>query len=181
LFYIYFTNKLNLVMKRRRRNLKRAKALGCAFLLVGLSAGFAQQSVTASGGDASGSGGSVSYSVGQVVYTQNSGANGSVVQGVQQPFEISVVSGLTNASIQLNLSTYPNPTTENLVLVADGLDQTQLSFNLYDISGKLIESRAIVASETTISMRGLASATYLLKVVQNKEELKTFRVIKYKD
>jgi hypothetical protein len=39
------------------------------------------------GGEATGSGGSVSYSVGQVVYTTNTGINGSVAQGVQQPYE----------------------------------------------------------------------------------------------
>ena len=49
----------------------------------------AQQAINASGANATGSGGSVSYSVGQVLYTTNSGSNGSSAQGVQQPYEIS--------------------------------------------------------------------------------------------
>jgi len=44
----------------------------------------AQESVNASGGDASGSGGSSSYSVGQVFYSNYTGANGSEAQGAQQ-------------------------------------------------------------------------------------------------
>ena len=58
----------------------------------------AQEAITTSGGDASGSGGSVSYSVGQILYSTNTGANGSVAHGVQQPFEISVVIGIEEAS-----------------------------------------------------------------------------------
>jgi hypothetical protein len=168
-------------MEKKQHNCIYATVVVCSFWLVSLSTSYAQQSVTASGGNASGSGGSVSYSVGQVVYTQNNGVNASELQGVQQPFEISVASGLSNTTVQLNLSTYPNPTTDNLILVAEGMDQTQLAFNLYDVSGRLIDNRAIVNKETIISMSGLASATYFLKVVQGKEELKTFQVIKYKD
>ena len=58
----------------------------------------AQEVISSSGGNVSGSGGSVSYSVGQVVYTTNTGTNGSVAQGVQQPYEISVVTGIEEAT-----------------------------------------------------------------------------------
>ena len=43
-----------------------------------------QESVAASGGDASGTGGSSSYSIGQVFYSNYTGLNGSEAQGVQQ-------------------------------------------------------------------------------------------------
>ena len=59
-----------------------------AFLLLGLGGLQAQESPTAAGGEATGSGGTASYSIGQVVYTTNTGTNGSVAQGVQQPFVI---------------------------------------------------------------------------------------------
>ncbi|MGB4293795.1 MAG: hypothetical protein WBJ37_13065 [Bacteroidales bacterium] len=57
----------------------------------------AQNTVTSAGGDASGSGGSVSYTTGQIVYTTVSSANNSVAQGVQQPWEISVVTEIEKA------------------------------------------------------------------------------------
>ena len=60
-----------------------------AFLLLGLGGLQAQESPTATVGEATGTGGTASYSVGQVVYTTTTGTNGSVAQGVQQPFEIS--------------------------------------------------------------------------------------------
>jgi hypothetical protein len=96
---------------------KKIKLSAVLLLGLGLTGLQAQTSVNATGGDASGGGGSVSYSVGQVVYTTNTGANGSVAQGVQQPFEISVVTGIEEAKgINLSVSAYPNPTTDYLEL-----------------------------------------------------------------
>ena len=45
----------------------------------------AQQAYLTAGGNINGAGGSVSYSVGQTAYMFNTGANGNVQQGVQQP------------------------------------------------------------------------------------------------
>jgi hypothetical protein len=68
----------------------------------------AQSTIPATGGNAAGNGGSVSYTVGQIVYTTVSGTNGSVAQGVQQPYEISVVTGIENKEINLSCSIYSN-------------------------------------------------------------------------
>ena len=80
----------------RNTKLKLSTVLLLCFGMFGLQA---QQVVTTSGGNASGSGGSVSYTVGQIVYTTNTDSNGSVAQGVQQPYEISVVTALKKQRI----------------------------------------------------------------------------------
>ena len=49
------------------------------FILLGLGGLHAQEIVTATGSEATGTGGTASYTVGQVVYTTNIGTNGSVV------------------------------------------------------------------------------------------------------
>ena len=67
------------------------KSRPVALLMAGLLwAGFAQaqESANSSGGDATGSGGTIAYSIGQVVYTTNTGSNGSVAKGVQHAYEI---------------------------------------------------------------------------------------------
>ncbi|MCP4553263.1 MAG: T9SS C-terminal target domain-containing protein, partial [Bacteroidetes bacterium] len=56
-------------------------------LLLGVVFAHGQTTANTSGGEASGSGGAVSYSVGQVVCQTYSGTNGSVAEGVQQPYE----------------------------------------------------------------------------------------------
>ncbi len=155
------------------------KKVKLSVLLLGLGlTAQAQQAITATGGDASGSGGTVAYSVGQVVYTTNTGTTGSVAQGVQQPYEISIVLGIDNYSINLELSAYPNPTTDYLKLNVGKAELSTLNFQLHDISGKLIESKKITSTTETIRMENLPSAPYFLKVTNNNQEVKTFKIIK---
>ncbi|MES2394717.1 MAG: T9SS type A sorting domain-containing protein [Bacteroidota bacterium] len=149
------------------------------FLAIGLSGGYAQKTILASGGNTSGTDGSVSYSVGQVVYTTVGGTNGSVAQGVQQPYEISVVSGIAEAiAVSLLCSAYPNPTIDHVKLKIDDYKIEDLNYQLYDISAKLIESKKVSAAETIISMGNLVPATYFIKVMQNNKEVKIFKIIK---
>ena len=102
---------------------KKVKLIAVLLLGLGLTGLQAQETLTASGGNISGTGGSVSYSVGQVVYTTNTGANGSVAQGVQQPFEISAPVGIEEAKgINLSCLAYPNPATDYLTLSVDNFD-----------------------------------------------------------
>ncbi len=154
--------------------------LSTVFLLVlGLTGLQAQESVNTTGSNASGSGGSVSYTVGQVVYTTNTGTNGSVAQGVQQPYEISVVTAIEEAKgINLSVSAYPNPTTDFLNLKVENYDNTNLSYQLFDMNGKLLETKKIEGNQTSIVMSNLVPATYFVKVTESNKEVKTFKIIK---
>ncbi|MDA3912025.1 MAG: T9SS type A sorting domain-containing protein [Bacteroidales bacterium] len=158
---------------------KRLKLSAILLLGLGLTGLQAQEAISASGGNASGSGGTASYSVGQIVYTTNTGTNGSVAQGVQQPFEISVVTGLEEAKgINLSVSAYPNPTTDFLNLKVENYDNANLSYQLFDISGKLLETKNITGNQTSIVMSNLVPATYFVKVILGNKEVKTFKIIK---
>lgn len=158
---------------------KQKKTVAFLMLSCCLAPVFAQQSITATGGDASGSGGTAAYSIGQVVYTTNTGTTGSVAQGVQQPFEISIVLGLDDNLINLNMVAFPNPTTNLLQLKTEINSQENLSYQLYDVTGKVIETNKIINTIETIHMEELPKAIYFLKVVaKNNKELKTFKIIK---
>ncbi len=158
---------------------KKVKIIAIILFTLGVTGLNAQESINASGGNASGSGGSSSYSIGQVFYTSNIGSNGYVVGGVQQPYEISVVIGINEAKdITLQYSAYPNPTKENIILKIENFSLSNLSFYLYDINGKLLENKKIESNETSITMNNLATANYILKVTQNNKEVKTFKIIK---
>lgn len=111
------------------------KSRPIALLAVGLlwtGLAQAQESVNASGGDATGSGGTVAYSIGQVVYTTNTGSNGSVAQGVQHAYEIFTV-GIKETALNISLTIFPNPTTDNLTLQISDYNNEKLSFQLFDI------------------------------------------------
>ena len=158
---------------------KKLKLSAVLLLGLGLTGLQAQTSINATGGNASGSGGSASYSVGQVVYTTNTGTNGSVAQGVQQPFEISVVTAIEEAKgINLSVSAYPNPTTDYLTLSIKEFDISNVSYQLLDMNGKLLQNEKITGNQTSIVMSNLVPATYFVKVIQDNKEVKTFKIIK---
>jgi hypothetical protein len=178
-------------MRQKQKELKvesrKLKALGVAALLTftySLSTVSAQTSINATGSNASGSGGSTSYSVGQVIYTTHSGTNGSIAEGVQQPYEISIITGFEEAQgINLSVSVYPNPTTDYLTLNIDNSvktnhDLSQLSYQLYDVNGKLLQNEKITGNQASIVMSNLVPATYFVKVIQGNKEVKTFKIIK---
>ena len=79
-----------------------------AFFLLGVGGLQAQESMTAAGGNGTGSGGTIAYSVGQLVYTSDTETGSSVTKGVQQPFEISTTLGINETSINLELSVKQN-------------------------------------------------------------------------
>ena len=139
----------------------------------------AQNAIPASGGNASGTGGTVSYTIGQVVYTTNTGTNGSAAQGVQQPYEISAVTGIEKAKdISLEIVVYPNPATDYVKLKVENYEIENLSYQLYNINGTLLENKKIEGNETSIVMRNLIQGTYFLKVTDKQKEIKTFKIIK---
>jgi hypothetical protein len=152
--------------------------ISAAFLLLGIGGLHAQESPTATGGDATGAGGTSSYTVGQVVYTTNTGSNGSVAQGVQQPYEISVTTGVNETTINLEMSVFPNPTTNYLQLKVGSEKLENLNFQLIDLQGKVIENKKVTAITSTINMEELPKAIYFLNVTKNNQLIKTFKVIK---
>jgi hypothetical protein len=138
-----------------------------------------QQAVLSSGADVAGTGGTVSYSVGQVVYQTHPGTSGSVAEGVQQPFEISVLSSVQEAiGISLTCSAYPNPTADYLILKVENYAFDNPRYQLFDMQGKLLESKIITFDQTNIPMNAFAPATYLLKVIHPNKEITTFSIIK---
>lgn len=102
------------------RKIKLCLIITLGFYLTSLQA---QKAILTSGGEASGNTGTLSYSIGQVVYQVHTGSNGSVAEGVQQPFEIQEVTGIENVfGVNLTISTFPNPVVENLTLSVENLE-----------------------------------------------------------
>jgi hypothetical protein len=152
-----------------------------AFFLAGLLwAGFAQaqESVNASGGDATGSGGTVAYSVGQLVYTTSNGSNGTMAQGVQHAYEIFTV-GTSETILNISLAAFPNPITDNLTLLISDFNNEKLSYQFFDMQGKQLSNGQITAQQTQINASSLPSATYIINVVnQENKKVQSFKIIK---
>jgi hypothetical protein len=144
------------------------------FCLTGLQA---QQSVNSSGSIASGSGGRMNYSLGQVNNQTYTGTNGSIMEGVQQPYIISVVTSIEEAN-DIALSVYPNPTTNFLQLIVDCEKLKDLHYQLFDTGGKILQNEKITNNQTGIAMDNLIPAIYFLKVIYKNKAIKIFKIIK---
>lgn len=138
----------------------------------------AQQSVNASGKSVSNTYGSLSYSVGQIAYTSNSSATGTISQGVQQPFEIYTLSVENFSNINLNFQIYPNPTVTFLTLKTENMTFDSLEYQLFDLSGKKILDSKVTQKETNISFESLSASIYFLKVSNKDKVVKSFKIIK---
>lgn len=149
------------------------------FSLFGLGYMQAQSAVPAAGGNAAGSGGMAYYTVGQAVYTTNSGLSGTVSQGVQQPYEILVVTGLEEAiGINVEFEVYPNPSSGFVKLTVKNCELQNLCFQLYNINGSLVQNKKNIDKETVIDMGKLPPGAYYLHISDNQREVKTFKIIK---
>jgi hypothetical protein len=151
-------------------------------ITIGLTILTAQETISTAGGNAINSGGSMSFSIGQIVYNSITGSNGSIVQGVQQPFEISVVTAIEEDNkIDILISAYPNPTTNTIILnVSPSFVNNihSMSYQLYDIIGNFLMKEEILNIETSIDMNNFAPSIYFLKVIYNNKQLIKFKIIK---
>ena len=129
------------------------------------------------GGKALGSGGTVNYSVGQTFFNTTSSETGSVSEGVQQPFEIFTTIGIEINYNSLNMKIYPNPTTNILNLIVENFE-TGLSYQLFDVDGKILKTEEIQTKETEIEMRNVIPSSYFLRVINQEQIVKAFKIIK---
>ncbi len=150
------------------------------FLLMATGALQAQQSANAAGGDATGSGGTVAFSVGQIS-NQTNGSGTTVSTGVQQPYEISIVTSLgENNQLDLEMKVFPNPTTDQVTLEIDDYSSKILNYQLIDMNGAVLESKNVSQNNSIVDMREKAAATYFLRVNDQQQNFKIFKIIKTK-
>jgi hypothetical protein len=81
-------------------------------------------------------------------------------------------------TVNLSAVTYPNPTSDYVTLKISDSALDNLSYKLFDVTGKAMSNGNITNRDTQITMRQLAIGIYILKVNRHNQELKTFKIIK---
>lgn len=129
----------------------------------------AQQAIVTTGGDLYTTSGSVAYSVGQVAFTSPANEVGSISQGVQQPFQLSIV-GISELHWVSMFELYPNPANQNLYLHATGSEQTMklsaFQARIFDMLGNLVATQKLQDDVNMISVSALPTATYFIQIWQ---------------
>jgi hypothetical protein len=156
------------------------KLFSFLFLLAATLTAFCQSAVVPAGGTATGNGGSATYTVGQIADQRVEASGKYIIEGVQQPFEISGVGVNNYPGIQLEAVLYPNPTNQFVRLRISNFEIPDygLTAQLYDINGKLLQVFNVADLETEMDLSVYAAATYHLRVMDNTRLLKTFKIVK---
>ena len=139
------------------------------------SVGFSQQNTVSSGGDASGTGGSASYTVGQIDFQNSSGTNGSINEGVQQPYEFYTIGIQENEIFEVLL--FPNPTSDFVIISIEDLTEN-LNYQMFDTKGKLVRESIIDSKKTSVDFKNLAKGSYHLRSQKGITEIQSIKIIK---
>jgi hypothetical protein len=148
------------------------------FLLIsGISTAQAQHSLLSSGATAVHASGSVSYSVGQMNYTNATQSAGSLQQGVQQPW-ILLPSPVWEPLSDFNLTVFPNPAGNHLYLTGSSVP-VQGYLELFSMQGSLLRREEIRPRyAAALSLQGLPSGSYFLKIYSHQTLIHTATLIK---
>ncbi|WP_308992087.1 T9SS type A sorting domain-containing protein [Mariniflexile litorale] len=138
----------------------------------------AQESLNTSGGIVSGSDGSINQSIGQMFNNPVGDSNQIMYQGVQ--YAVDLISLDTNSyEFELSIMAFPNPSSSELNLQVSKINNNDLSYEMYDLLGRLVKSSSISAEKTKINIENLQNAVYQLNVFSNNKNLiKSFKIIK---
>lgn len=135
-------------------------------------------SLNSSGKSNTNKNGSISFSYGQVFYNSYATNKSKVFEGIQQTTQNSIPNKpVIHTPEKVTIKVSPNPMI-NFVTVNIPKLEKNLSYQFYSLKGNLIKTGRLLNTKTEISAVGLENAMYLLKVTQNGQTLKTFRLIK---
>jgi len=136
----------------------------------------AQKVISANGGTATTEGVQVSWTVGEPVTATVSDANNTLTQGFQQSkLTVTAIDDIQIAGVDVNV--YPNPTSDYVnVHFSKALEN--ITYLLFDLSGKLIQKKIIESTNVKIDMTGYSGGSYILRLNSGQQQLQSFKIIK---
>lgn len=138
---------------------------------------YGQTSSNTSGGNGTGTGGSLSYTIGQVNYIASEINGTSISPGVQQAYDISIVTGSNSSSTDLSITAFPNPTSDLLQLQVK--NPKGISYQLSNNVGEILTREKITSYNSEIDLSNLSSGVYTLTILSETTSLKTFKIVKH--
>ena len=86
------------------------------------------------------------------------------------------VLAVADNQINLELSVYPNPTTDFVNISLTGIN-TGYAVNLYSITGQIVKSQTYTAQENRLQVSDLTNGVYVLEVIDENSNTRTVRRI----
>ena len=135
----------------------------------------AQEVVSTQGDSYSNSNGSIDFTVGEVIISTETDGTNDITQGFHQTNWNFV--GLDNHVPNYEASIFPNPT-EDVLNIRTSMFEN-VTYTLYDAKGRLVLQNVLLTEQTPIRVSQLAPGSYSLMLNNEKQILKTFKLIKH--
>lgn len=135
---------------------------------------FSQEVVATQGDSYTGTSGSIDFTIGEVVIDTGTDGVSDITQGFHQPSWNYL--GVFSHSSSYEALIYPNPTTD--VVSIKTADFEDVSYKLYDATGRLVLEGTLYNEITPLDLTHYATGTYSITLAKEGENLKTFKLIK---
>ncbi|MEN8230769.1 MAG: T9SS type A sorting domain-containing protein [Bacteroidota bacterium] len=119
--------------------------------------------------------GSISFTLGEFMNNTFSSPDLILTQGFHQS-KIVVVGNQPLLHQGIEILAYPNPVKAYVILKIEKYQD--FSYMLIDMTGKIIEKREVVSTETEINFNYLEPSLYVLKVLWKEEDVRSFKITK---
>jgi len=149
-----------------------------AQILVALNAQTISSELISSAGDSfNNSNLSVNWSLGECFTATHAAETYVLTQGFQQG--VYTITTVENLQPDIEISTYPNPTTDLIHLNLSGFENlTDLNLTITDHNGKITGIETMNTDTHLIDFSNYSAGTYFISIFQNKRTVKTFQIIK---
>jgi hypothetical protein len=138
---------------------------------------YAQQVLSSSGETGQNSSGSISYTLGELVITTQTNGTNAITQGFHQT-QIIVTEIRELSDPCFSISVFPNPTNDFVTLKIEKGEIRNMEFILFDTHGKFLLKEIVTDTEQKVSFKQLNPGSYFIKVVKDRTEIKTFKIVK---
>lgn len=136
-----------------------------------------KQVIASAGGTGSASSGSMDWTIGETNVSTLSTMNTILTQGFHQPIlQVVPVGNAENPVLTIDI--FPNPIDVYLVIKLHQTDFKEFLYQLYDITGKLLETKKFEAENSILPMEDRTEGTYLLKIMKGNREIGVYRIVK---
>ena len=146
------------------------------FFTIDLSA---QQSFVVTGDDIKTGFGSVNHSVGQLIITSDSTKKGSIIHGVQLPFELFRNPVGVEEYKDIQAEAYPNPTFDHVKIFIPEHHHGPFTVSVFSSNGTLIESHRVNTNEMLISLSNQPSGMYTIRIAKETKTVSSYSIIKH--
>lgn len=147
------------------------------FLVLLSNFAYAQQILSSSGETGQNSSGSISYTLGELVITTQTNGTNAITQGFHQT-QIIVTEVLELSDPGFAISVFPNPTNDFVTLKIEKGETRNMTFILFDAQGKFLLQEIVTDTEQQVSFEQLNPGSYFIKVVKDRTDIKTLKIVK---